>query len=170
MATGRNSDGDARAFVAADYVRAVRRVADASQRELATASGISRSVIDRIESGAVQPRVAQLGTLLGLVGWHLGVIDETGRLAPALEHVAHPLRDGGDRHYPAHLDLIVAPERGEWWGDWLGYQSPPETYRLDRAARDVRRAQSQWDLRRGPYQTRPNAPRPTWRQDGLDAG
>jgi transcriptional regulator with XRE-family HTH domain len=145
-------------------------VADASQRELATASGISRSVIDRIESGAVEPRVAQLCTLLGLVGWHLGVMDETGGLQSALDHLTHPWRDGGERHYPAHLDLIVSPERGEWWGDWLGYQSPPETYQLDRAARDVRRAQSQWDLKRGPYRARPNVPRPTWGPDSVDAG
>lgn len=99
-------------FVAADLARAVRRVKAANQRELAELCGLSRATIVRIEAGAVQPRVDQVQAILAVVGWRLGVWDPTGRLGAALADVVHPLRDGADRHYPAHLELIVDPQRG----------------------------------------------------------
>jgi transcriptional regulator with XRE-family HTH domain len=146
---------------AADLVRALRLVLRVSQRELATEAGLSRSTVDRIESGALEPRLGQLDRVLGLANWHLGVWDPGGDLGGALARLAHPFRDGAGRHYPAHLDLIVDPVPGEWWGDRFGFQSPPETFKVDWGARELRRAQSQWDLARGPYKGRPNLPRPS---------
>lgn len=146
---------------AADLIRALRLVLRVSQRELATQTGLSRSTVDRIESGALEPRLGQLDLLLGHAGWRLGVWDPSGHLEAAVAGLAHPFRDAADRHYPAHLDLIVDPQPGEWWGDRFGFQSPPETFKVNWAARELRRAQSQWDLARGPYKGRPNLPRPS---------
>lgn len=57
------------------------------------------------------------------------------------------LRDGAERRYPAHLDTIVDPRVGEWWGDIYGLSRPPETFRRDRHARDYRRRLSQQSVR-----------------------
>jgi transcriptional regulator with XRE-family HTH domain len=141
-------------FRSGDLVRRLRRVLDASQRELADLAGVSRSTIDRIESGRVEPRVHQLQELLGLVGWGLTVADIEGRLVDPLRELGGDLRDGAERRYPAHLDVILDPEMGDWWGDYLGLRSPPETFNRNRAVRDLRRSCSQADLapyRRGVY-------------------
>lgn len=142
-------DGAEWEFRCGDFVRRVRRVADLSQRELAVVSGFSRSLIDRIESERVDPRVGQLNALLGMVNWGLVVVDAQGRLVVPLREFGGDLRDGGGRHYPAHLDLILDPEPGDWWADYMGLQSPPETFTRSRWLRDQRRARSQADL--APY-------------------
>jgi transcriptional regulator with XRE-family HTH domain len=157
-------------FPTGDYVRQLRRVADLSQRELADVTRISRSRIERIESGTADPRIGQLGELFGIRGWRLVVIDTDGRQVRPLRELGGDLRDGAGRRYPAHLDVIIDPLPGQWWADGYGLQSPPETFTRNRVARDVRRAQSQWDLKRGPYRAWPNAPRPTPARRGLEAG
>jgi len=67
------------------------------------------------------------------------------------------LRDGAGRRYPAHLDVRVTGEDGDWWGDrWPGvFGVPPRplhTCHLDRARRD--------DLRRNADESggEPSAP------------
>jgi hypothetical protein len=42
-----------------------------------------------------------------------------------------------ERRYPAHLDTVLDPAPGEWWGDRYGLARPPETSVLEpsRAAR-----------------------------------
>lgn len=138
-------------FHPGDYVRRLRRVADLSQRELAEVTGVSRSTIDRVESGRTDPRVSQLQALLGILCWGLTVTNVDDHVVLPLRELDGDLRDGAERRYPAHLDVILDPHFGDWWGDRYGLQSPPETFKRDRAARDARRARSQFDLRRGPY-------------------
>jgi transcriptional regulator with XRE-family HTH domain len=132
-----------------DLVRKLRRVADLSQRELASVTGVSRSVIDRIEAGRVDARVGQLQAIFGVRCWGLVVTDGEGRLVTPLREYQGDLRDGADRRYPAHLDVIIDPKYGEWWADSFGLQSPPETFTRSRWLRDDRRAESQADL--APY-------------------
>jgi transcriptional regulator with XRE-family HTH domain len=159
-----------RVFPTGDYVRQLRRVADLSQRELVEVTTLSRSLIERIEAGTADPRIGQLGELIGIMSWRLVVVDADGRRVRPLQELGGDLRDGADRRYPAHLDVIIDPLPGQWWADGYGLQSPPETFTRDRVTRDVRRAQSQWDLKRGPYRAWPNVSRPTRARIGRDAG
>jgi transcriptional regulator with XRE-family HTH domain len=130
----------------ADMVRRVRRTADLSQRELARFAGVSRASLGAIESGARTPSLAVLQRILHAANYMLVVADACGRLAAPLE-VWQDVRDGADRRYPAHLDTIIDPEYGEWWGDVYGLARPPETYYRNRAMRDWKRRCSQWDVR-----------------------
>jgi transcriptional regulator with XRE-family HTH domain len=139
-----------RALPVGDYVRQVRRVTDMSQRELARMLALSLSSIARLEAGSTVPRLNHLELLLAFAGWRLAVLDDDRReVHPLLEYDAD-LRDGADRRFPAHLDVIVEPEPGEWWGDQYGLARPPETFRRDRSARDRQRALSQYGLGRSP--------------------
>jgi hypothetical protein len=70
--------------------------------------------VDRIEAGALEPRPGQLQALIEPAGWRLEIWDPTERLPAALAQVARPWRDGADRHYPAHPDLMVDPQPGQW--------------------------------------------------------
>ena len=67
-------------------------------------------------------------------------------------------RDGAERRYPSHLDIILDPRPGDWWADQYGLTAPPETFRRDRAVRDMQRKRSQWEVRVakfGPFRRRP---------------
>jgi transcriptional regulator with XRE-family HTH domain len=138
-------------FSSGDFVRKLRRVADLSQRELAKVSGVSRSLIAKIESGTFDPKVGQLQLLFDQVGWGVTVTDVNGYLVLPLREFEGNMCDGADRRYPAHLDVIVDPQHGEWWADSFGLARPPETFRRSRAARDDQREQSQYELGRGRY-------------------
>jgi len=130
-------------------LRAMRRQADLSQRELAQRAGVPPSTVARIESGrAVDPRFrtverlarAARGTLL--IG--------SGSVADGAQDPHEGKRDEAGRRYPAHLDLreVKHPKdwAGAWWAHW--YNLPPErwplrvpstTYDLNRGRRDRRR-------------------------------
>ncbi len=128
-------------------VRAVRRRAGLSQRELATRAEVSPSTINRIEAGALEPSVAVLRRILAVADLDLVPVDRDGRLVrPMLDH-RDDLRDGAERRYPSHLDTILDPEYGEWWGDRYGLARPPETFHRSRRRRDVQRHRSQWETR-----------------------
>ncbi|WP_232827222.1 helix-turn-helix domain-containing protein [Jiangella endophytica] len=127
-------------------VRRVRRVADLSQRELAARIGVSHSTISRLETGRLVPSVATLLRILGVAELMLVVTDADG-------HVIEPMRmwdevrDGGDKTFPAHLDLILDPAAGDWWASRYGLARPPETYHRSRTWRDAKRRRSQWEVR-----------------------
>jgi transcriptional regulator with XRE-family HTH domain len=124
-------------------LRALRRRADLSQRQLAARAGVPQATVARIESGrannpsfrTVERLVRAAGEVLSLGG------------APPIPHEG--LRDAAGRHYPAHLDIqeVTRPER--WWGAWWTLtmirsrwpleQVPPYTYDRARPARDRRR-------------------------------
>ncbi|MFG2163692.1 helix-turn-helix domain-containing protein [Micromonospora chersina] len=135
---------------AAGIVRAVRRRADASQRELAGVARVHPSTVGRIEAGTLTPSIAMLRRIIGVAGFRLAVVDEFGRvLAPMRDR--DDLRDGAERRYPSHLDVIADPEPGEWWADLYGLARPPETFYRDRAYRDALRRRSQWEVRVARY-------------------
>lgn len=132
---------------ASGLVRAVRRRADLSQRELAERTGLSRSTIGRIESGSLAPGLRTLTTILSVAGVRLVAVDEDNRRVPPMEDLPGDVRDGAGRRYPSHLDTILDPLPGEWWGDRYGLAHPPETFRRDREMRDVMRRRSVWEVR-----------------------
>jgi transcriptional regulator with XRE-family HTH domain len=147
-------------FPAAGLVRAARRRADLSQRELALAAGVHGSTVGRIESGHLTPSLEMLLRLLAAAGLHLAVVDGDGRLVQPMED-RDDIRDGAERRYPAHLDTILDPRPGEWWADTYGLARPPETFYRDRRRRDMMRARSRWEVRVALL--RGVAPPPIWR-------
>lgn len=149
--------GEDISFPAAGLIRAARRKADLSQVQLARAAKIHSSTVGRIESGALRPSLNILRSLLGATGYFLVAVDAEG-------HVLQPmcdrddLRDGAERRYPSHLDVIPDPEPGEWWGDVYGLARPPETFYRNRARRDAQRRRSQWEVRVARYRNTPPPP------------
>lgn len=128
-------------------VRAARRRADCSQRELATRAGVSPSTVGRIEAGSLVPGLGMLRRVLAAAGCVLVAVDGAGRLVLPMGDDRTDLRDGAGRRYPAHLDTVLDPAPGQWWGDRYGLASPPETFHRDRRARDARRRRSQAEVR-----------------------
>ncbi|HEU4424385.1 MAG TPA: helix-turn-helix transcriptional regulator [Pilimelia sp.] len=129
-------------------LRALRRRADLSQRELAVRAGVPQATIARIESGrAVSPAFRTVERLVRAAGGVLALRVDGDDLPPN-PHEA--LRDRGGRHYPAHLDVreVTSPE--QWWGAWWTLTMarshwpldtvPDFTYDQNRFERDQRRA------------------------------
>lgn len=145
-----------------ELVRRVRRTADFSQRELARYADASAASIAAIESGSREPSLRLLQRVLNAANAQLVVVDANGRLVLPLL-VWDEAVDGAGRRYPAHLDTIIDPGYGEWWGDVYGLASPPETFVRDREIRDYRRAVSQWEVRVSKYRGAPR-PRPPFRR------
>ncbi len=132
-------------------LRALRRLADLSQRELAARSGVPQSTVARIESGqAVDPRFRTVERLIRAAGSTLGVAapgEPVRGVEPARDDNR---RDEAGRRYPAHLDVRKVRTLRDWPGAWWAhsYPLPPErwplrvpevTYDLDRGRRDERR-------------------------------
>ncbi|MGI5211647.1 GNAT family N-acetyltransferase [Plantactinospora sp. CA-290183] len=125
-------------------LRALRRRADLSQRQLAVRAGVPKSTVSRIEAGgAADPRFRTVERLILAAG---GTFDLGG--LPSVPH--EECRDEGGRHYPAHLDVrevrTAKDWSGAWWAHW--YTVPPErwpvrvpaeTFDLCRERRDRRR-------------------------------
>jgi hypothetical protein len=89
----------------------------------------------------------------------LVVVDEDGRVVVPMR-VWDGTRDGADRQFPAHLDLILDPRPGEWWADVYGLARPPETFHRDRYWRDAKRRRSQWEVRVKQFRGTPPPPEP----------
>ncbi|MEU8296308.1 GNAT family N-acetyltransferase [Micromonospora sp. NPDC048909] len=137
-------------------LRALRRKADLSQRELAERSGVPQATLARIESGrAGDPRFRTVERLVRAAGGELIIgLPRQVELAPVSAVPHDDLRDEAGRRYPAHLDVweVRKPRDwpGAWWADW--YNLPPEryplplplaTYQLNRCYRDDRRRREQ---------------------------
>ena len=95
--------------------------------------------------------------ILAAAGLHFVVVDDKGRIVQPMAEWGDT-RDGAERLYPAHLDTILDPEAGEWWGDIYGLVRPPETFWRDRAARDAQRRRSQWEVRVAKHRYDPPPP------------
>jgi transcriptional regulator with XRE-family HTH domain len=131
-------------------LRALRRRADISQRELAERSGVPASTIGRIESGQCQdPRLRTVERLIFAAGGSLR-ISEDHKTPPPPAHPSEGLVDEAGRSYPAHLDVRRVTEAHDWWGAWWANwydlprhrwprDAPDHTYDLDRGRRDQRR-------------------------------
>lgn len=129
-------------------VRAARRRADTSQRQMARRSGLSRSTIARIEAGTLVPSLATVSVVLEAAGIRLVAVDRGGRPIPLMaDPPDQDLRDGAERRYPSHLDTVVDPAPGEWWGGRYGLARPPETFHRCRGLRDAKRRRSRWEVR-----------------------
>ncbi|MEV4810630.1 helix-turn-helix transcriptional regulator [Micromonospora avicenniae] len=139
-------------------VRAIRRRADLSQRELARRAGVHHATVGRIEAGRLAPSIELLCRIIGVAGHRLAVVDEFGRVLRPMHDWADT-RDGAERRYPSHLDAILDPEPGEWWADIYGLARPPETFYRDRDVRDAMRRRSQWEVRVAKYRNVPPPPR-----------
>jgi transcriptional regulator with XRE-family HTH domain len=159
------------AFPAAGLVRSARRKASFSQRELAVKAGVSRAAIGKIEAGTMMPSLGLMLWLLRKAGLWLVAVDATGRVVLPMGDWENT-RDGAERRYPSHLDLILDPEPGEWWGDIYGLSRPPETFHRDRELRDAIRRRSQWETRKQRYKYDPPPPDPNywWRLYQRDDG
>ncbi|MGW5556008.1 GNAT family N-acetyltransferase [Micromonospora sp. NPDC003944] len=134
-------------------LRALRRRADLSQRQLAERSGVPQPTLARIESGrAVDPRLRTVERLVRAAGGQLtiGIPAPTSGTADLTPVPHDDMRDQGGRRYPAHLDVWPVHEPrdwpGAWWAEW--YRLPPEryplplppaAYELNRRYRDNRR-------------------------------
>lgn len=125
---------------------------------MAHRTGLSRSTIARIESGKLVPSLCVLSRLLTEADLDLVAVDRDGRMVvPMADPPDDDLRDGGGKRYPPHLDTIVDPGSGEWWGTLYGLARPPETCHRDRVKRDIARTRSQWEVRVARYRHVPPA-------------
>ena len=142
-----------------DYVRQARRRRRLSQRDFAQAVGVGTATISRIESGSCSPTVALADRVLSAGGLILVAVEPAGddgvRFVPPLTELNDDCRDGADRRYPAHLDLVVDPFENEWWGGVYGLARPPETFRRDPTLRRVRQSVSREEVRH-------DGPAPQW--------
>ena len=121
------------------YVRRVRRVIGISQRQLARYAGVSERTVARIERGQAVPSLPVFSRLLCAAGYEVIVVDADGRFVEPMQDLPDNVRDRQGRRFPAHLDVVLDPEPGEWWGDLAGLARPPETFRRDPADRERRR-------------------------------
>ncbi|BCB81131.1 hypothetical protein GCM10022251_67270 [Phytohabitans flavus] len=134
-------------------LRALRRRADLSQRQLAELAGVPKSTVTRIESGEVtDPRLRTVERLVRAAGERIAV---SGDVEPA---PSEGWRDRADRNYPPHLDVRPVEELTDWAGAWWAHwhrlppgawplEPPPYTYDLSRTRRAYRRRR-EW-VRRG---------------------
>jgi transcriptional regulator with XRE-family HTH domain len=121
---------------------------------MARAAEVSQAAISKIEAGSLTPSFALLQRVLGAAKMWLVVVDEDGRVVEPMKDW-QDTRDGAERRYPSHLDTILDPVPGEWWGDQYGLMSPPETFWRNRDYRDQRRRRSQWEVRVGQFRHEP---------------
>jgi HTH-type transcriptional regulator/antitoxin HipB len=94
-------------FDTSGYVRRARRLADLSQRELATQIGVDQSAISRVEGG----RDLEVNTFLRILATanlRVAIVDASGEEVTAMP--GDVVRDRAGRRKPAHLDVHARPE------------------------------------------------------------
>jgi transcriptional regulator with XRE-family HTH domain len=143
----------------AGIVRAVRRRSGMSQRDLAEAAGVASSTVAKLETGRLIPSLMTFLRILGVAELVLVVTDEHGDVVRPMG-VWDDTHDAAGRKFPAHLDLIIDPRVGEWWGDTYGLYRPPETFHRSRTYRDAKRKLSQWSVRVKQFRHAPKPPDP----------
>ena len=118
-------------------LRRIRRVADASQRELAEWIGISKSTLAGAESGNRGLDARVLAHAAEVAGLQLALLDENGD--PVEGMTEGGVRDRFGRRFPAHLDTRYGDEG--WWHGPERYSRPVPWYTFDRdrGRRDGRR-------------------------------
>lgn len=129
-------------------LRALRRRADLSQRELAQRAGVPPSTVSRLESGDVSnPRLQTLKQIVEAADCALVISPEAttesrslSRAVDSIEPVPHDhVADGRGRRYPAHLDVRTTfPIFGRDW-TLLDPGTPVRTFTLNRRDRDLER-------------------------------
>jgi transcriptional regulator with XRE-family HTH domain len=92
-------------------LRALRRRADLSQRELAERSGVAPATVASVEAGtAGSPRLRTVEQLVAATGARLAILDIDGSEPTRLPSDRH--RDQALRRFPPHVDVY----RVEWEG------------------------------------------------------
>ncbi|MGY1679611.1 helix-turn-helix domain-containing protein [Geodermatophilus sp. SYSU D01176] len=119
-------------------LRRIRRTADLSQRELASAAGLSVSAVAHVEAGTRDLPSRALARAAELAGLRLTLLDADGREVPGMQ--PDGARDATRRRLPAHLDTEHTDEVADRWSDRRDRRQPWFTFGLDRAARDRQRA------------------------------
>jgi HTH-type transcriptional regulator/antitoxin HipB len=122
-------------------LRRIRRRADLSQRELATACGVSHATVAHAETGRRGMPVALLARAATLAGLRLALLDDRGVEVPGM--AAGAVRDGANRLFPAHLDVRYGDE--DWWHGRERYSRVQPWYTFDR----VRWTRDHWRDRLG---------------------
>lgn len=97
--TSRRRDLGAFAGLGAALKR-LRRQREASQREVATAAGITRPMVSAYERGLTQPSVATLGHLLDALGASIAELEEALAKAAGSGDPSHDAVDPADRRAP----------------------------------------------------------------------
>lgn len=96
---------------AGSWLRRVRRDLRLSQRDFAANADVSQSLVARVESGRVDPRLGVVIQLLDVAGYDLVGVTRAGRLLRPFDTTG--ARDLGGRHFPAHRQIFRL-ERGEY--------------------------------------------------------
>ena len=124
----------------AGVVMRVRRICDLSQRELASAVGLSQSQVARLESSSRSVDVGTFQKMLVLAGLQLVVLDRDG--ADVVPVSTDVLRDNADRRMPAHLDVRPPfdPPTAVLVGGYR-HRPAPKAWYHHRAHRDRRRGE-----------------------------
>ncbi|MDQ1661477.1 MAG: hypothetical protein QOJ68_1457 [Blastococcus sp.] len=124
-------------FDVAAALRRIRRLADASQRELAEWIGISKSALAAAESGSRGLDVRVLACAAEVAGLSLALLDRNGDRVEGM--TPDGVRDRFGRRFPAHLDTRYGDEG--WWHGPERYSRPVPWYTFDRdrGRRDARR-------------------------------
>lgn len=129
-----------RGFDLCGVLRRIRRTADLSQRELASAAGLSVSAVAHAEAGTRDLPSRALARAADLAGYRLTLLDAEGREVPGMD--PDGARDATRRRLPAHLDTVHTDEIADRWAHRRDRQQPWFTFGLDRAARDRGRARA----------------------------
>ena len=108
------------AFDLPGFLRRTRRAADVSQRELARALEVSRSLVGAAASGHTGLDVRILARAAALAHLRLALLDDAGREVPPM--AVDAVRDMADRRFPAHLDTRYGDE--DWWHGQQRYSRP----------------------------------------------
>jgi transcriptional regulator with XRE-family HTH domain len=123
-----------------DYVTALRRWADLSQREMAALAGIPATTVARLESGSTtDPRLSTMAKLAAATGHRLVIANDHDELLPPEPELRGRCRDLRGRRLPAHLD--VAPAMEDWLRPWWRPKRGEFTFIRSRRRRDEVRAE-----------------------------
>jgi HTH-type transcriptional regulator/antitoxin HipB len=124
-------------FDLAAVLRRIRRLADASQREMAELIGIPKSTLAGAESGSRGLDARVLACAADVAGLRLALVDDAGTVIEGM--AGDGVRDRFDRRFPAHLDTRYSDEG--WWHGPERYSRPVPWYTFDRdrERRDARR-------------------------------
>lgn len=157
----RRLSSDSTSFPLVGVVRRARRIARVSQRRMATEARLSASYVARVETGELRPSLEALERLLEVAGLRLVAVDREGHRVEPMGDIGG-IHDSVGRRFPTHLDLILDPRPGEWWGDRYGLARPPETFHIDDELRQVQRLYSRWVTRPKRYRGEPPPISPDW--------
>jgi transcriptional regulator with XRE-family HTH domain len=128
-------------FDLSGMLRRIRRLADLSQRELASAAGLSVSAVGHAEAGTRDLPVRGLVRAAAAAGLRLALLNSAGAEVAGMS--AQAVRDQAGRLYPAHLDTRYGDE--DWWHGTERYSREQPWYTFDR----VRYTRDYWRGRQG---------------------